>query len=104
MLLSWSDAAGTKNEKRYFQPVAIGRDPSNHIELSDDRVSRYHAVIWAEDGAWHVRDLDSANGTFVGHSRVNGNTTMPPSCDLRFHVNGPVVAVHVARAAETRVG
>jgi hypothetical protein len=29
---------------------------------------------------------------------------MPHTCDLRFHVNGPIVSVHVAQAAETRVG
>jgi hypothetical protein len=104
ILLSWTSPDGGKAERRYFQPVAIGRDPSNEIELADDRVSRHHAVVWAEDGAWHIRDLDSANGSFIGHARVEGRAMLPPTCDLRFHVNGPVVAVHIARSAETRVG
>lgn len=104
VLLAWTGGDGGRIEKRFFQPVTIGRDLSNDIELADDRVSRHHAVLWAEDGVWHVRDLDSANGTFVGHSRVSGMQALPPSCELRLHVNGPVLGVTIARAAATRVG
>lgn len=104
VLLSWGGNPHPTSEKRFFQPVAIGREPNNDIELPDERVSRHHAVLWAEDGQWHVRDLDSANGTFIGHTRVSGRATLPGSCDLRFHPNGPVVSVHVAKSAETRVG
>ena len=104
ILLSWRSEDGDAKEKRFFQPVAIGREPSNDIELADERVSRYHAVLWAENGVWRVRDLDSANGTFIGHTRVTRTATLPQSCDLKFHRNGPVVAVRVAKSAETRVG
>ena len=103
VLLSWTDGDGTKLEKRYFQPVSIGREIGNDIELGDERVSRHHAVLWAQDGVWHIRDLDSANGTFVGHARVSGVLPLPQSCELRFHISGPVVSVQVAKAAETRV-
>ncbi len=103
VLLSWSAPDGTASQKRFFQPVAIGREPNNDIELADQRVSRHHAVLWAENGTWHVRDLDSANGTFVGHTRVAGTAALPQTCDLRFHVNGPTVSVHVARTPETLV-
>ena len=104
VLLSWSDTDGVTSEKRFFQPVSIGREASNDIELGDDRVSRYHSVLWAEDGAWHIRDLDSANGTFIGHTPVSGTMPLPQSCDLRFHVNGPIVSVCVTKSAETLVG
>jgi FHA domain len=104
VLLSWEDEDRTATEKRFFQPIAIGREPNNDIELEDQRVSRHHAVIWAEDGAWHVRDLDSANGTFIGYTRVTGTAQLLQSCDLRFHPNGPVVSVYVAKSAQTLVG
>src|SRR5262245_26071015 len=41
--------------------LALGRDA-----LHDDRVSREHAVVEWEGGAFSVRDLGSRNGTFVG--------------------------------------
>jgi hypothetical protein len=104
VLLSWSTEECTPNEKRFFQAVAIGREPTNDVELPDQRVSRHHAVIWAEEGAWHIRDLDSSNGTFIGHSRVTGTARLPQSCELRFHPNGPVVSVYVAKSAQTLIG
>lgn len=103
VLLSWSEE-GAAMEKRFFQPVAIGREANNDIELPDERVSRHHAVLWAEEGIWRVRDLDSANGTFIGHARVTGTAELPQACDLRFHRNGPTVAVRVAKSVETRIG
>lgn len=103
ILLSWSGEGERKQEKRFFQPVSIGRDPKNDVELPDARVSRHHAVLWAESGAWQVRDLDSANGTFIGHSRVKGTQKLPQSCDIRFHANGPVVSVYIAQTPETLI-
>jgi FHA domain len=50
-------------------PVTIGREEGNVLRLNDERVSRYHAKIQAEDGDTILTDLDSTNGT-----RVNGGT------------------------------
>ena len=103
ILLKWRSQSGTE-EKRFFQPVTIGREAHNDIELSDARVSRHHAVLWAENGSWHVRDLDSGNGTFIGHSKVEGSTRLPVACTLRFHVAGPTVDVFVAKSQKTVIG
>ena len=103
VLLKWCIEGETAREKRFFKPVAIGREPNNDIELPDQRVSRHHAVIWAEDGTWRIRDLDSANGTYIYHARVSGITTLPQTCELRFHANGPTVSVFVAKSAETLI-
>jgi hypothetical protein len=103
ILLKWSDHDGAVNEKRYFKPVTIGRGVTNDVQFEDDRVSRHHAVIWAEGGGWHVRDLDSANGTFVNRARVDGAVPLPPSCEIRFHANGPALDVHIDTPTPTRV-
>jgi hypothetical protein len=103
VLLKWTSDGETFTEKRFFRPVSIGREPNNDVELPDERVSRHHAVLWAEDGFWRVRDLDSANGTFIGYTRLTEFTALPQSCELRFHLNGPTVDVHIAKTAETRL-
>jgi hypothetical protein len=103
VLLRWDGGDGTVYEKRFFKPVAIGRGVTNTVQFDDDRVSRYHAVLWAEDGAWRVRDLDSANGTFLDRARVDGSAPLPASCELRFHANGPALDVHVDTPMTTRV-
>jgi hypothetical protein len=76
LFLGWRSEELSGTEKRFFQPVGIGRENGNDIELNDARVSRYHAVIWAESGIWRVRDLDSANGTFIDAVRVSGTAVL----------------------------
>jgi hypothetical protein len=104
VLLGWADEESRLNEKRFFQPVGIGRETGNDIELPDPRVSRHHAVLWAEGGTWRIRDLDSANGTFIDAVRVNGSAVLPQACELRFHPNGPAVTVCVTQSQVTVVG
>jgi transcriptional regulator with GAF, ATPase, and Fis domain len=50
--------------------ATIGRDTSNDICLSDLALSRMHCAINAADGAWHIRDAESSNGTFVNGAQV----------------------------------
>jgi len=46
--------------------IKIGRDPSkNNIVIKDDRVSREHAWIGPSGNSIVIRDLNSANGTFL---------------------------------------
>src|ERR1051325_7009678 len=54
--------------------VSIGRDPSNDICLADLALSRAHCSIVFEEGAWHIRDRHSSNGTFVNGSQVTDHT------------------------------
>ncbi|MCS7284815.1 MAG: trypsin-like peptidase domain-containing protein, partial [Hydrogenobacter thermophilus] len=54
------------------QGIKIGRDPSkNNIVIKDDRVSREHAWIGLADNQVVIRDLNSANGTFVNGVQVS---------------------------------
>ena len=46
-------------------PLAIGREPSNDLVVSDAEISRRHAVVEWASGMYVVRDLRSDNGTFV---------------------------------------
>jgi hypothetical protein len=103
LLLSWTGEGGVHCEKRFFQPVSIGREPGNDIEFADQRVSRYHAVLWAEAGFWRVRDLESANGTYLDEARIKSTAPLPQSCALRFHPDGPTVHVYIATNHETLV-
>lgn len=103
VLLKWAVVGNTLKEKRFFKALSIGRGLDNEVNFSDERVSRHHAVIWAEDGAWYVKDMGSANGTFINHSPVSNTATLPLSCELRFHPNGPTLSVFIDKPAETKV-
>jgi pSer/pThr/pTyr-binding forkhead associated (FHA) protein len=52
--------------------LTMGRGTSNDLCLNDPRSSRYHAVIESTPGGWAVRDLNSANGTWLNGNRISG--------------------------------
>jgi len=51
-------------------PFLIGRQPDNHLVLRDNRASRTHARVVAENGHYVLEDLDSRHGTFVNGERI----------------------------------
>jgi pSer/pThr/pTyr-binding forkhead associated (FHA) protein len=51
----------------------IGRNPSTDVTLHDEGVSREHAVLSWEDGAFTLEDLQSTNGTRVNGKRVRSS-------------------------------
>ena len=51
-------------------PFTIGRKTGKDLEIPDPRVSRDHAEIICEDGAYYVVDGGSKLGTFVNKERV----------------------------------
>jgi diguanylate cyclase (GGDEF)-like protein len=52
------------------EPIRVGRAQECEIWLSDDGVSRKHAVIRPDPSGYVVEDTQSANGTFVAGQRV----------------------------------
>jgi serine phosphatase RsbU (regulator of sigma subunit) len=51
-------------------PFLIGRQPDNHLVLRDNRASRTHARIVADNGHYVLEDLDSRHGTWVNGQRT----------------------------------
>ena len=51
-------------------PLVVGRGPDNDIDINDDTVSRRHALMLETSRGFIVRDLNSANGTFINRQRL----------------------------------
>ena len=49
----------------------VGRDPECDIAVNDTKVSRQHAILELADGTWVIRDLGSANGTYVNGRKIS---------------------------------
>ncbi len=65
------------------QPQLIGRS-SEALPLSDTTVSRRHAELTPDDGRWYLRDLDSANGTYLNGERIAaGPVVLSPGDQIR---------------------
>lgn len=68
---------------RILRPVAqIGRAEGSDVHLPDESVSGAHATLLQRDGAWHVLDLGSRNGTYVDGERVT-ECRLRGACELR---------------------
>jgi predicted component of type VI protein secretion system len=52
------------------QPLTIGRTPDNDIQIDNLAVSTHHAKIEFGADQLMIEDLQSLNGTFVNHQRV----------------------------------
>jgi signal transduction histidine kinase/pSer/pThr/pTyr-binding forkhead associated (FHA) protein len=57
------------------EPAILGRE-SDQIPLTDRTVSRQHAEIYPDNGSWLLKDLKSANGTYVNGVRVRDNVRL----------------------------
>src|SRR4051794_27138329 len=54
------------------ESVTVGRSHDCDVVVGEETVSRFHAELrHMDDDAWHVRDLDSTNGTWLNGSRVH---------------------------------
>ncbi|MCA9195618.1 MAG: FHA domain-containing protein [Planctomycetales bacterium] len=63
---------GTKCWLKRNQLVTIGRNCGNDFCVAQDQhMSRNHLIVEGEEGGFQVRDVGSANGTYVNDSRVN---------------------------------
>jgi two-component system, cell cycle response regulator len=51
-------------------PCTIGRHTENTLRIDEDSISRFHARISRDEQGYHLEDLQSRNGTFVGGKRV----------------------------------
>jgi pSer/pThr/pTyr-binding forkhead associated (FHA) protein len=63
--------------------IKVGKLPSSHLRLNDDKVSRMHAIIETKGHVAEIIDLGSANGTLVNGTRVN-KTTLRNNDVLQF--------------------
>jgi len=72
----------TENQDLYLKtlPITLGRAPHPHVDLTilHPAVSRRHCEVYEKDGKLFVKDLGSANGTFLNdHERVKDHPIEP---------------------------
>ncbi len=73
---------GTKFELPDHEPQLIGRS-SEALPLDDTTISRRHAELTPDAGAWYIRDLESQNGTYVNGTRIRDRTRLRPGDQIR---------------------
>ena len=77
-----------KKDYTFTEPFRIGRGSSCQVRLSDDVVSRKHAEVLFIGDRWWLRDLGSANGTFIDGRRIE-HAALQNGARIRFGADGP---------------
>ena len=80
------DPGGTRREIQIqATPFKMGRQQDNELTLRDNRISRLHAQIVAEDGRLVIEDLQSRHGTFVNGQKIQ-RQELHPKDEIDFGV------------------
>ncbi len=99
---------------RYFvlaeEPVVLGRAPFADLGFESRLISRRHARLSCEDGAYFIQDLESANGTTLNGVTVgDAPITLRPGdlislaggvVELQFESEGKTVRINTDLASD----
>ncbi|HEY8562071.1 MAG TPA: FHA domain-containing protein [Pyrinomonadaceae bacterium] len=93
------------SERTFSQPVIrVGRDPVDcQITFDNSKypmVSRKHAELRFEAGAWFLYDLNSSYGTYLNGQRVGVAHPVTIGSVLQFGAQGPTVKVKFIETAQ----
>jgi predicted component of type VI protein secretion system len=79
--------------------LIIGRRPTCDIRLDYDNISGRHCLLKFVRGTWHIRDLNSTNGTFVDGLRISSEHGLLP--DNQLGIAGHLFRLEYDAAAPT---
>jgi hypothetical protein len=100
VLATWKTTDGELCEREFQTEFIIGRDFRADVRMKDDRVSRRHLRVYPVDNEWHVKDLDSLNGSFVNGKSID-DIKVDPELDVTLDKHGPKIHLHVRVAEAT---
>jgi pSer/pThr/pTyr-binding forkhead associated (FHA) protein len=84
----WLHADSDDAQYKVVGELHAGRADDNEIVLLDDHISRHHATFRLADGVVWLKDMGSANGTFVNGTRISGGCRLFHGDQVAFDVLG----------------
>ncbi len=82
----------------------VGRQIDSHgLAVLEPSVSRHHAHLIFDNGQWTLRDLGSANGTYIDDRLVDTPTPVPEGSRVRFGHIAFYLIEHIERLPEPRI-
>ncbi len=88
--LVWLDPYTSKTREHPVcegDKLTIGRSALNDIQIAEGHISRQHAVLACQDGAFTIDDVGSANGTFVNGVQVYGENELTIGDEVHLFVS-----------------
>ena len=88
--VKYRDQQGQERVRQFTTAFIIGRERSCDVRVGENMVSRRHVEVVPREGSWWLRDLDSANGTYLDRKRIKEHLLQGVT-ELRLGKVGPVV-------------
>jgi len=82
--------------KRFTGTFLVGRTKECDIQVTESSVSRNHVQISFDGKQWRVKDLGSANGTFLNGARIH-DELLQDHAEIELGTGGPLLALTVER-------
>lgn len=90
---TWSD------ERTFTGSCTIGRAQDCDLVISEPAVSKHHAEVRWQDGAWQLRDVGSRNGTYLDGVRIQ-EARLPTSCHVELGQGHVMLWMAIGRSVE----
>ena len=101
--LTVTAGARTGVTKQFDQAyIGLGRHPQSDLQFHPEKdldVSTRHAAILKSGDTWQIRDLGSANGTFVNGEKLTADRQLHTGDQVSLGQKGAVLTVEVAGEA-----
>jgi predicted component of type VI protein secretion system len=85
-----------------YRGLSIGRGDDNDLVISYAAVSRNHAQVMLDRGRYYVADLNSANGTFMGRTRLEPNKPVPWTPGQALRVGDVEIRLEQTETADSK--
>ena len=96
VVVRWRDGQGEK-ANFFIEEFFLVRGKDCRVRFYDPLVSRRHARVFAEGGAWYIEDLGSRNGTTVAGERIV-RRALDGTCLVRVNDMGPELELEAVPA------
>ena len=83
---------GREREQIFTEDFTIGRQSECGLQIHDFRVSRVHVRVFFDRDRWWIKDMGSANGTYVAGTRI-AEIPLPASTEVELGRGGTLISL-----------
>lgn len=97
------ESEGQQHSREFYKDFVLGRGREADVLIVNSRISRLHAKVKYERGAWWILDLSSRNGTILNGELLDGPGKLLPTNQVVLFEGGAPIVLVVRESADQTV-